>query len=99
MLRNLAKCFLKNAFFFNLRLMTRDQFIPVKQLNLLAAGWIQFILHDWFDHGPVDTKRRIKIELGHDDPVYDEHDGEMSIPRTKPDNCKSHSVISASVLK
>lgn len=45
----------------NLRLMTRDQFIPAKQLNLLAAGWIQFNLHDWFDHGPVDTSRRINI--------------------------------------
>ena len=72
--------------------MARDQFIPVKQLNLLAAGWIQFQLHDWFDHGPVDTSRRIDIDLDRDDPVYDEHHGKMSIPRTKPDNCPSNLV-------
>lgn len=73
----------------NFRLMTRDQFIPAKQLNLLAAGWIQFNLHDWFDHGPVDTSRRINIDLDMDDPV---HKGKMKIPRTKQDNCPSHSV-------
>lgn len=78
--------------FLDLRLMTRDQFIPVKQLNLLAAGWIQFQLHDWFDHGPVDTSRRIDIDLDKDDPVYGEHHGKISIPRTKPDNCPSNSV-------
>jgi len=84
--------FLKKIVFLDLRLMTRDQFIPVKQLNLLAAGWIQFQLHDWFDHGPVDTSRRINIDLDKDDPVYGEHHGKMSIPRTKPDNCPTNSV-------
>ena len=74
------------------RLMARDQFIPAKQLNLFAAAWIQFILHDWFDHGPVDTSSRIKIDLDTDDPVYKTHNGEMKIPRTKPDNCQKYSV-------
>ncbi|XP_078356559.1 uncharacterized protein LOC144641413 [Oculina patagonica] len=73
------------------RLMTREQFIPAKQLNLLAGGWIQFNLHDWFDHGPVDTSRRINIDLDKDDPLYKQHHGEMKIPRTKPDNCNSPS--------
>lgn len=72
--------------------MARDKFIPAKQLNLLAAGWIQFNLHDWFDHGPVDTSSRIKIELDEDDPVYKKHKGEMKIPRTKQDNCHKYSV-------
>jgi len=31
-------------------LMTRDQFKPVTILNLLAAAWIQFMVHDWFVH-------------------------------------------------
>lgn len=78
--------------------MQRDQFIPAKQLNLLAAGWIQFNLHDWFDHGPVDRSRRIKIDLDKDDPVYKVHHGEMLIPRTKQDNCHSPSVILLRVL-
>lgn len=35
----------------SLKLMKRDKFIPVTQLNLLAAAWIQFQVHDWFSHG------------------------------------------------
>ncbi len=31
-------------------LMTRDEFKPVTVLNLLAASWIQFMVHDWFVH-------------------------------------------------
>lgn len=31
-------------------LMTRDQFQPATVLNLLAAAWIQFMVHDWFVH-------------------------------------------------
>ena len=77
--------------------MARDTFIPAKQLNLLAAGWIQFNLHDWFDHGPVDVSRRIRIELDEDDPVYNKHKGEMKIPRTKPDSCQMYSVNKQSV--
>jgi heme peroxidase len=31
-------------------LMTRDRFQPAGFLNLLAAAWIQFMVHDWFVH-------------------------------------------------
>jgi hypothetical protein len=31
-------------------LMTRDQFQPATFLNLMAAAWIQFMVHDWFVH-------------------------------------------------
>ncbi len=31
-------------------LMTREQFQPATMLNLLAAAWIQFMVHDWFVH-------------------------------------------------
>jgi Animal haem peroxidase len=34
-----------------------DDFIPATILNLLAAAWIQFQTHDWFNHGtprPID---------------------------------------------
>ena len=31
-------------------LMTRDAFQPATFLNLLAASWIQFMVHDWFVH-------------------------------------------------
>lgn len=32
------------------RFMKRDGFIPATSLNLLAAAWIQFQIHDWFNH-------------------------------------------------
>lgn len=30
--------------------MTRKEFIPATTLNLLAGAWIQFQIHDWFNH-------------------------------------------------
>jgi hypothetical protein len=36
------------------RLLTRDELLPAKTLNLLAAAWIQFEVHDWFAHR-IDT--------------------------------------------
>jgi len=35
----------------SLELLTRDEFKPARTLNLLAAAWIQFEVHDWFSHG------------------------------------------------
>jgi hypothetical protein len=32
------------------RLLYRESFIPARTLNLLAAAWIQFQVHDWVDH-------------------------------------------------
>ncbi|GAA2882420.1 hypothetical protein GCM10010472_45660 [Pseudonocardia halophobica] len=32
------------------RLMTRGRFIPAPSLNVLAAAWIQFQVHDWVNH-------------------------------------------------
>ena len=31
-------------------LLTRDRFRPATSLNVLAAAWIQFQVHDWFNH-------------------------------------------------
>ena len=32
------------------KLLTRDEFVPAEQLNLLGAAWIQFMQHGWFNH-------------------------------------------------
>lgn len=32
------------------QLLHRDTFLPARSLNLLAAAWIQFQVHDWVDH-------------------------------------------------
>ncbi|MGD9961155.1 peroxidase family protein [Nocardioides sp.] len=31
-------------------LLTRNEFLPARSLNLLAAAWIQFQVHDWVNH-------------------------------------------------
>ena len=38
-------------------LMTREEFQPATILNLLAAAWIQFMVHDWFVHKRSATLR------------------------------------------
>src|SRR6266576_6009465 len=37
-------------------LMTRTDFQPATILNLLAAAWIQFMVHDWFVHKRSETE-------------------------------------------
>ena len=32
------------------QLLTREHFLPARSLNLLAAAWIQFQVHDWVNH-------------------------------------------------
>jgi hypothetical protein len=41
------------------KLLTRDTFLPAATLNLLAAAWVQFEVHDWFAH-----------QLDRDDPAF-----------------------------
>jgi hypothetical protein len=63
-------------------LMTRHEFQPVPFLNLLAAAWIQFMVHDWFVHkrGPVSEGVEIPLVPGDDwsDPA-------MTVPRSVPE--------------
>ncbi len=63
-------------------LMTRDQFQPATILNLLAAAWIQFMVHDWFVHKRSSPKEGVDIPLA---PGDDWSDGKMRIPRSVPD--------------
>ncbi|MGE5697817.1 MAG: peroxidase family protein [Candidatus Sericytochromatia bacterium] len=63
------------------RLLTRNQFRPATTLNLLAAAWIQFEVHDWVSHGTVDEKPW-ELPLDDDDRW---HERPMKIKRTPPD--------------
>jgi hypothetical protein len=63
-------------------LLTRKEFIPATTLNLLAAAWIQFEVHDWFSHGENEQENPWKIELAADDP-WPRHP--MEIQRTRRD--------------
>lgn len=61
--------------------MTRAQFIPAESLNLLAAAWVQFEVHDWFNH-PTHPDECLKIPL---QPGDEWHENPMSIHRTEKD--------------
>lgn len=62
-------------------LLTRDSFQPATTLNLLAAAWIQFEVHDWFAHGSVPTQPWV-VPLLDDDPWPERP---MRVERTPPD--------------
>ena len=48
-------------------LLARTQFIPAPTINVLAAAWIQFEVHDWVSHD-TDASRPIRVPLEKDDP-------------------------------
>lgn len=62
----------------------KDDFSPATILNLIAAAWIQFQTHDWFNHG---TPRPIEddpfdVPLQPNDPWPG---GKMLVRRSRPD--------------
>jgi Animal haem peroxidase len=63
-------------------LMTRERFLPATTLNILAAAWLQFEVHDWFSHGKNDDQHSWELELADDD---DWPHRPMVIPRTLRD--------------
>ncbi|MCV0424124.1 MAG: peroxidase [Roseibium sp.] len=63
------------------RLLARKEFTPVPHLNVLAAAWIQFMVHDWLSHGKNDKDAEpFKIPLPEGD---DWPDGKMEVLRTR----------------
>lgn len=64
-------------------LLTRHSFQPATILNLLAAAWIQFQVHDWFSHGKTDAANgEFEIPL---DAADDWPRRPMRVPKTEPD--------------
>jgi hypothetical protein len=63
-------------------LLTRDKFLPATTLNVLAAAWIQFEVHDWLSHGRGDFEHPWEVPLGDDD---DWPERPMRIPATQDD--------------
>lgn len=61
-------------------LMTRQGFQPASFLNLLAASWIQFMVHDWFVHKVTD--QTFEVPLAADDPWPDKP---MRVKQTEAD--------------
>ncbi|CAG2255828.1 unnamed protein product [Mytilus edulis] len=67
-------------------LMKREKFIPVTIVNILVAGWVQFMTHDWFDSGKNDRCRHLKVPIRDDDPDFCKT---MDIPMTRRDSCRN----------
>jgi len=64
----------------SLELMTRSTFMPATSLNLLAAAWIQFNVHDWMSHGENEIENPWELKLDKGDTWADER---MRIQRTR----------------
>ncbi|EMC93180.1 hypothetical protein BAUCODRAFT_230055 [Baudoinia panamericana UAMH 10762] len=60
-----------------------DGFKPATTLNLLAAAWIQFQVHDWFFHEQqTENDYQVPLPPGDDWPSKD---GTMALPKSQPD--------------
>ena len=68
------------------RLLARNgAFIPVESLNLLAASWLQFMVHDWLSHGSGAPGDEIRIPLAAGDRWAARSPGdEMLVRRSRP---------------
>src|SRR4051812_8148699 len=64
------------------KLLTRDEFKPATIVNVLAAAWLQFEVHDWLSHGKNVPEEPFELELADDDPW---HQRPMRIERTRRD--------------
>jgi hypothetical protein len=63
-------------------LLTRERFLPATTLNVLAAAWIQFEVHDWLSHGRNDLEHPWELPVADDD---DWPERPMRIPATRGD--------------
>ena len=63
-------------------LLTRTEFIPATTLNVLAAAWLQFEVHDWFSHETDKQASPFELSLADDDPWPERP---MTIARTQRD--------------
>ena len=78
---NAATLLVPNPRVVSLELMTRDAFQPATILNLIAAAWIQFMVHDWFVHKRSATDS-IEIPLAPGDTF---RQAGIKVPRSVPE--------------
>jgi hypothetical protein len=64
------------------RLLTRHELQAATGANALVAAWLQFMIRDWFSHGPSPKDHPWSVELTADD---DWQPTPMLIMRTRPD--------------
>ena len=66
------------------KLLTRTRFRPATTLNMLAAAWIQFQVHDWVNHTRSCTQRFPEVKRK-DEPTDKNIPGINTIRRTEQD--------------
>jgi hypothetical protein len=66
----------------SLELLTRTTFQPAKILNVIAAAWIQFMVHDWFVHKKGSWEHVHEVPIGDGDTW---HERPMRVPKTPAD--------------
>jgi heme peroxidase len=66
----------------SLELLTRTTFQPATILNVIAAAWIQFMVHDWFMHKKGTWSHTHDIPVGDGDTW---HEKPMRVPKTPAD--------------
>lgn len=66
----------------SLELLTRTAFQPAKILNVIAAAWIQFMVHDWFAHAKGVWTHTHDVPLDASDTW---HERPMRVPKTPAD--------------
>jgi hypothetical protein len=78
-----AKLMTPNPLLVSQELLARREFMPATSLNLLAAAWIQFQVHDWFGHEKeaLDSGNELRVPKAGG---WNKSD-EMTIPKTKAD--------------
>jgi len=64
-------------------LLARREFVPVPHLNVMAAGWLQFMVHDWLSHGSSLKENPIEVPLPEGD---DWPQNPMTVLRSWPDD-------------
>jgi hypothetical protein len=65
-------------------LFTRDSYKPVPFLNMFAASWIQFQVHDWFNH-TLSQHSYYDVPLAADDPFRQSGQTVMKVAKTAAD--------------
>jgi hypothetical protein len=63
-----SKVLMPNPRRVSLELLTRANFQPATTLNVLAAAWLQFEVHDWFSHGTNEPDDPWLVDLDPADP-------------------------------
>ena len=65
-------------------LLARRAFQPAEKLNLLAAAWIQFMVHDWFTHGRNSRDNPIEVPVETPGDSWPTDLRPMRVRRTRP---------------